>query len=195
MPAFGKRLAAEFESEFARLANDWFSRWHALMRGEPAELDDFRGGLLQPPSKAFDAATGHVYWAAMRRYIDGKIAEVFHRIEHEIRLQGSERAMRTVEESTIALRSFLERLYRYAVFTEYRLRKRGYPDERHIAGRRDHVTLADIQRRKVDLLEKYRSTPWRWRVVEAVTDTVDRRQAGMAALVLVVGGGLAILLR
>jgi hypothetical protein len=195
MPSFGKRLAAEFESEFARLANDWFACWHALMRGEPAELDDFRGGLLQPPSKAFDAAAEHVYWATMRRYIDCKIAEVFHRIEHEIRLQGSERAMRTVEESTIALRSFLERLYRYAVFTEYRLRKRGYPDERHLAGRRDNIALTEIQRRKVELLEKYRSTPWRWRLVEAATEAVDQRLVGTAALILMMGSGFMILLR
>ncbi len=195
MPAFGKRLAAEFETEFARLANDWFSRWHALMRGEPAELDDFRGGLLQPPSKAFDAATEQAYWTATRRYIDGKIAETFHRIEQEIRLQGSERAMRTVEESTIALRSFLERLYRYAVFTEYRLQKRGYPDERYLSGRRDNVALADIQRRKVELLEKYRSTPWRWRVAEAITDSVDRQLVGTAALFLMMGSGFVLLLR
>lgn len=195
MPSLGKRLAAEFESEFARLANGWFSRWHALMRGEPAELDDFRGGVLRPPSKAFDAATEQVYWATMRRYIDCRIVDVFKRIEHEIRLQGSERAMRTVEESTIALRSFLERLYRYAVFTEYRLRQRGYPDERHLAGRRDTIALTDIQRRKVELIEKYRSTPWRWRVAGAVTDVIDQRLVGTAAFILMMSSGFVILLR
>jgi hypothetical protein len=193
MPAFGKRLTDELEIEFARLANDWFSPWHALMRGEPAELDDFRGGILQPPSRAFDAATAQVYWMAVRRYIDDKIADTFHRIEHDIRWQGTERALRTVEESTIALRSFLERLYRHAVFTEYRLQARGYPDERYLAGRRDNVALANIQRRKMQLIEKYRVTPWRWRIVKALADAANPPLAGAAALFLMMGGGFFML--
>jgi len=195
MPAFGKRLTAELEIEFARLANDWFSPWHALMRGEAAELDDFRGGILQLPSKAFDAATEQAFWAAVRRYSDGKIADTFHRIEQHIRWQGTERALRTVEEGTIALRSFLERIHRHAVFTEYRLQARGYPDERYFASRRDNVTLASIQRRKMDLIEKYRSTPWRWRIAEAITDTADQRLVGAAVLVLMMGSGFVLMLR
>jgi hypothetical protein len=195
MPLFGKRLTAELETEFARLANDWFSAWHALMRGEPAELDDFRGGILQPPSKAFDAATEQVYWTAVRRYIDNKITDTFQRIEHEIRWQGTERALRTVEESTIVLRSFLERLHRYAVFTEYRLQARGYPEERHLANRRDNIALASIQRRKMELLEKYRSTPWRWRIAEAISDSADERLVGAAVLFLMMGSGFVLILR
>ncbi|HWK01088.1 MAG TPA: hypothetical protein VNR41_10320 [Xanthobacteraceae bacterium] len=195
MPAFGKRLTAELEIEFARLANDWFSPWHALMRGEAVELDDFRGGILQLPSKAFDAATEQAFWAAVRRYSDGKIADTFHRIEQHIRWQGTERALRTVEEGTIALRSFLERIHRHAVFTEYRLQARGYPDERYFASRRDNVTLASIQRRKMDLIEKYRSTPWRWRIAEAITDTADQRLVGAAVLVLMMGSGFVLMLR
>lgn len=195
MPAFGKRLTAELEIEFARLANDWFSPWHALVRGEPVVLDDFRGGILRPPSQAFDAATGQVFWTAIRHYTDGKVADTFHRIEQHIRWQGTERALRTVEESTIALRSFLERLHRHAVFTEYRLQARGYPDEHYLASRRDNITLASIQRRKMDLIEKYRSTPWRWRVTETITEIADRRLVGAAVLLLMTGGGFVFILR
>ena len=195
MPAFGKRLTAELEIEFARLANDWFSPWHALMRGEPAELDDFRGGILQPPSKAFDAATEQAFWAAVRRYIDGKVAHTFHSIEQHIRWQRTERAFRTIEEGTIALRSFLERLHRHAVFTEYRLQARGYPDERYLTSRRDNVTLASIQRRKMELIEKYRAMPWRWRIAEAIADTADQRLVGAAVLVLMMGGSFVFMLR
>jgi hypothetical protein len=195
MSAFGKRLTAELEIEFARLANDWFSPWHALMRGEPVALDDFRGGILRPPSKAFDTATEQVFWTALRHYIDGKVADTFHRIEQHIRWQGTARALRTVEESTIALRSFLERLHRHAVFTEYRLQARGYPDEHYLASRRDNVTLASIQRRKMDLIEKYRSTPWRWRVAETITEIADRRLVGAAVLLVMMGGGFVFILR
>jgi hypothetical protein len=195
MPAFGKWLTDELEIEFFRLANDWFSPWHALMRGEPIELDDFRGGILQPPSKTFDAATGQIYWMAVRRYIDGKITDTFQRIEHDTRWQGTEQALRTIEESTIALRSFLERFHRHAVFTEYRLQARGYPDERYLAGRRDNVALASIQRHKMELIEKYRATPWRWRVAKAIMDAANPPLAGAAMLFLMMSGGFVFMLR
>jgi len=93
------------------------------------------------------------------------------------------------------LRSFLERLHRHAVFTEYRLQARGYPDEHYLASRRDNVTLASIQRRKMDLIEKYRSTPWRWRVTETITEIADRRLVGAAVLLVMLGGGFVFILR
>src|SRR6185312_12712088 len=160
MSSLGRKLAVEFEAEFTRLANDWYLKWHELARGEPIELDDFHGGVLRPPSKAFDAAAEHTYWSATRRYIDNKIAETFARIESEIGSAGGERAARIAEDAVIALRAFLERLHRHAVFTEYRLQARGYPDERYLKARRDELAMAEIQRRKVMLLRKYRSTTW-----------------------------------
>lgn len=42
-----RKLAAEFEAEFSRLAKDWYLKWHDLARGEPIELDDFHGGVLR----------------------------------------------------------------------------------------------------------------------------------------------------
>jgi hypothetical protein len=168
MASFGKKLAGEFDAEFTRLANDWYLKWHELARGEPVEVDDFRGGLLRAPSTAFDPVTEHAYWAAIRRYTDGKIAETFARIEREIGWQTGERAARTAEEGAIALRNFLEKLQRHAAYTEYRLQARGYPDERYLASRRDDSVLEEVQKRKVALLKKYASMSWAQRIAEAL---------------------------
>ncbi len=195
MPTFGKKLAGEFEAEFTRLANDWFIKWHELARGEQIEIDDFRGGLFRPPSKSFDAAAELAYWSATRRYIEGKIALTFARIEREIGLQTGERAARTAEEGAIALRAFLERLHRHAVFTEYRLQARGYPDERYLASRRDDSITADVQRRKVALLEKYRSMSWAQRIAHAMARPLTQWAIGLATFVVAAGAGSLALFR
>lgn len=193
MSFLGRKLAAEFEAEFTRLANHWYLKWHELACGEPIELDDFHGGVLRPPSKAFDAAAEQTYWSATRRYIDNKIAETFARIEKEIGLRGGERAARFVEEAVITLRAFLERLHRHAVFTEYRLQARGYPDERYLASRPDESSLAEVQRRKVELLEKYRSVSWTQWIVRA-TKSPRMRLAwlslSLAGAAVIVAGAL-----
>jgi hypothetical protein len=149
MSSFGKRLAGEFDAEFTRLANDWYLKWHELARGEPVEVDDFRGGLLRTPTTAFDPVTEHAYWTAIRRYTDSKIDETFARIEREIGFRSGDRAARMAEEGSIALRSFLEKLQRHAVYTEYRLQARGYPDERYLASRRDDAILEEVHRNVV----------------------------------------------
>lgn len=187
MSSLGRKLAAEFEAEFTRLAKDWFLKWHELARGEPIELDDFHGGVLRPPSKAFDAAAEHTYWSATRRYIDNKIAETFARIENEIGLRSGERAASIAEHAVIELRAFLERLHRHAVFTEYRLQARGYPDERYLAARRDEPAMAEVQRRKVALLGKYRSTSWPQWIAQAVAGSWLRVACFTLSLVAIAG--------
>ena len=187
MSSLGRKLAAEFEAEFTRLANDWYLKWHDLARGEPIEIDDFHGGVLRPPSKAFDAAAEQTYWSATRRYIDSKIAETFARIESEIGLKGGERAVSIAEEAVIALRAFLERLNRHAVFTEYRLQARGYPDERYLASRRDDSSMAEVQRRKVALLERYRSMSWAQWIARAVAGSWMRLACFTVSLAAVTG--------
>jgi hypothetical protein len=195
MPSFGKRLAGEFESEFIRLANDWYLKWHELARGEPVQLDDFRGGMVHAPSKSFDPVTEHAYWTAIRRYIDGKIAETFARIEREIGFQSGERAARIAEEGAIALRNYLERLHRHAVFTEYRLQARGYPDERYLASRRDDAILAEVQKRKVALIEKYGSMSWMQRVAQLVSVSLTRWCVRAVLLLFAIAGGTMVVLR
>jgi hypothetical protein len=188
MSSLGRKLAAEFEAEFTRLANDWYLKWHELARGEPIELDDFHGGVLRPPSKAFDAAAEQTYWSATRRYIDNKIAETFARIESEIGLRRGERAASIAESAVISLRAFLERLYRHAVFTEYRLQARGYPDERYLAAHRDESAMAEVQRRKVMLLQKYhRSTSWAQWVAHAVAGSWIRVACFTLSLAAIAG--------
>lgn len=187
MSSLGRKLAAEFEAEFTRLAKDWYLKWHELARGEPIELDDFHGGVLRPPSKAFDAAAEHTYWSATRRYIDNKIAETFARIESEIGLRSGERAASIAEDAVIELRAFLERLHRHAVFTEYRLQARGYPDERYLTARRDEPAMAEVQRRKVMLLQKYRSTSWAQWIAYAVAGSWMRLACFALSLVAIAG--------
>jgi hypothetical protein len=203
MSRLGRTLAAEFDAEFSRLANDWFLKWHALGRGEPIEVDDFRGGVLRPSSKTFDAVAQLVYWSAVKYYIENKTSETFTRIEQHIGLQTGERAARTAEEGAIALRAFLERLHRHAVFTEYRLKARGYPDERHLASRRDDSIVADVQRRKVALLAKCGGMSWTERIAEALGGRVFGGSPlstlllggaiWLAAFLLALAGGIAYL--
>jgi hypothetical protein len=187
MSSLGRKLAAEFEIEFTRLAKDWYLKWHELARGEPIELDDFHGGVLRPPSKSFDAAAGQTYWSAIRRYTDNKIAETFARIEREIGLGSGERAAGIAEDAVIELRAFLERLHRHAVFTEYRLQARGYPDERYLAARRDEPAMAEVQRRKVALLEKYRPLPWGQWIARTVAGSWMRLACFALSLVAIAG--------
>lgn len=187
MSSLGRKLAAEFEAEFTRLANDWYLKWHDLAHGEPIELDDFHGGVFRPPSKAFDAAAEHTYWSATRRYADNKIAETFARIESEISLPGGERAASIAEDAVIVLRAFLERLHRHAVFTEYRLQARGYPDERYLASRRDDSSMAEIQRRKVALLKKYHSMSWAQWIAHTVAGSWMRLACFTVSLATVAG--------
>jgi len=191
MSAFGRKLAAEFEAEFARLANGWFLKWHELARGEPVEVDDFRGGFFRPPSKTFDAAAEHTYWLAIRRYIANTTAETFARIEREIGTHTGERAWQIIDDGAIALRSFLEKLHRHAVFTEHRLQARGYPEERHLS-RRDAAILADVQQRKAALLKKYGAMSWAERIGQVLSGTWMRLVALAILSASLAGGAMVV---
>lgn len=195
MPSFGNRLAAEFESEFIRLANDWYLRWHDLARGEAIDVDDFRGGRIRLQNTHFDAVAEHAYWAAVGRHADAKIDETFHRADNEILAQGGFQTEAIAEETTIALRSFLEKLHRHAVFTEYRLQERGYPDERYLDSRRDGAVAAEIQQRKIELLEKYRLIPWWRRIALTVTSRRSKWLIILVFLTSTITGGVAVVFR
>lgn len=195
MSSFGNRLAAEFETEFTRLANDWYLRWHDLARGEPIDVDDFRGGYIRLQNTHFDAVAEHAYWAAVGRYAAAKIDETFRRADNEILAQGGIQTEAIAEETTIALRSFLEKLHRHAVFTEYRLQERGYPNEHYLASRRDSSVAAEIQQRKSELLEKYRLIPWWRRIALTVTSTRSRWLILLVFLASMATGGVAVVFR
>jgi hypothetical protein len=184
MTRFGKRLAAEFEQEFSRLANEWYLKWHALARGEAVDLDDFRGGRIQLDGMRFDARAELAYWSAAARYARGKIEETFAAAENHIRARAGLGTEAIAEDTAIRLRSFLERVHRHAVFTEYRLKARGYPDERHLAARRDRAIAAEIRRRKIALGERYRSLSLRRKIAMAAASlATGRRRAVLLAAV------------
>lgn len=162
---------AEFDAEFARLANEWYLKWHDLARGEPIDVDDFRGGRIQMRDMRFDGAAEIAYWNAVQRYASAKITEVFIRADGEIRARGGVRAAAIAEDASMSVRSHLERLHRHALFTECRLQERGYPDEKYLASRQDESIVTEIQRRKTELLGRYRSIPWARRVAMVVEDS------------------------
>jgi hypothetical protein len=172
MNSFGRRLAAELEQEFSRLANGWFLQWHGLARGEPINLDDFRGGCIRLEGMRFDASAELAYWSAATRYAHGKIEETFGQVEEEIRARAGTGMDAIAEDAAIQLRSFLERLHRHAGFTQYRLQARGYPDERYLDVRKDAAIAAKIQRRKSALIERYQSLSLRRKVAMAAMSFV-----------------------
>lgn len=106
MTSFGRRLAAEFEQEFSRLANEWYLEWHALARGEPIDLDDFRGGRIRLCGMRFDAIAALAYWNAAARYAQGKIEETFGLAEEEIRARAGVGMEAIAEDAAVRLRSF-----------------------------------------------------------------------------------------
>ena len=183
MTSFGRRLAAEFEQEFSRLANEWYLEWHALARGEAIDLDDFHGGRIRLNGMRFDAIAALAYWSAAARYARGKIEETFGRAEEEIRARAGAGMEAIAEDAAIHLRSFLERLHRHAVFTEYRLQARGYPDEGYLDARKDGAMAAEIQRRKMALIEHYRSLPLRRKIALAAV-SFARGQTPLSPLLL-----------
>jgi hypothetical protein len=172
MNSFGCRLAVELEQEFSRLANGWFLQWHGLARGEPINLDDFRGGRIRLEGMRFDASAELAYWNAAARYAHSKIEEIFGQAEEEIRTRAGTGMDAIAEDAAIQLRSFLERLHRHAVFTQYRLQARGYPDERYLDARKDAVIAAKIQSRKIALIERYQSLSLRRKVAMAAMSFV-----------------------
>ena len=172
MKSFGRRLAAELEQEFSRLANGWFLQWHGLARGEPIDLDDFRGGRIRLEGMRFDASAELAYWSAAARYAHGKIEETFGRAEEEICARAGDGLDAIAEDVAIQLRSFLERLHRHAVFTQYRLQARGYPDERYLDVRKDAAIAAKIQHRKIALIERYQTISLRRKVAMAAMSFV-----------------------
>jgi hypothetical protein len=183
MTSFGRRLAAELEQEFSRLANEWYLKWHELARGEPIDLDDFRGGRIRLDGMRFDAGAELAYWSAAARYARGKIEETFGRAEAEIQARAGARLEAIAEDAAIHLRCFLERLHRHAVFTEYRLQARGYPDESYLDARKDGTMAAEIQRRKMALIKRYRSLSLRRRIALAAVSFV-RGQAPLPPIFL-----------
>lgn len=160
MPGFGRRLITELDAEFHRLARDWYLKWHDITRGDPVDVEDFRGGRIQMRDMRYDAAAELAYWTAVRRYASIKISEVFLRADSEIRARGGVRAATIAEDASMTVRSHLERVHRHAVFTECRLQERGYPDEKYLDSRKDDALATEIQRRKMELLLRYRSIPW-----------------------------------
>jgi len=191
MTSFGRRLAAELEQEFSRLANEWYLKWHELARGEPIDLDDFRGGRIRLDGMRFDAGAELAYWSAAARYARGKIEETFGRAEEEIQARAGARLEAIAEDAAIHLRCFLERLHRHAVFTEYRLQARGYPDESYLDARKDGTMAAEIQRRKMALIKRYRSLSLRRRIALAAASFV-RGQAPLPPILLL-AAALAVL--
>jgi len=183
MNSFGRRLAAEFEQEFSRLANEWCLKWYEFARGEPIDLDDFRGGRIRLDGMRFDASAALAYWSALERYARGKIVETFDMAEKEIRVRVGVRMETIAEDAAIQLRSFLDRLHRHAVFTEYRLQARGYPDERYLDARKDGTMAAEIQRRKMALIERYRALSLRQKIA-LMAVSLAHGQARLAPILL-----------
>src|SRR4029077_9157130 len=95
------------------------------------------------------------------------------------------------EDVAIQLRSFLERLHRHAVFTQYRLQARGYPDERYLDAHKDAAIAAKIQRRKIALIERYQTLSLRRKVAMAAMSFV-RGQARLTPILFLVAVLMAL---
>jgi hypothetical protein len=184
MTRFGRRLAADLDREFLRMAREWYHPWHALARGEAVDLDDFRGGRIRLEGMRFDAAAELAYWQATARYARRKIEEAFSLAENHVRARAGFGLEMVAQDTAVQVRRFIERLQRHATFTEYRLRARGYPDEAYLAAHKDSEIPGEIRRRKMAMLTRLGPLPLRRKIAMAAAYLTPRARRPQALMLL-----------
>jgi len=190
MTRFGRRLAAELDREFLRMAREWYHPWHALVRGESIDIDDFRCGRIRLDGMRFDAGAEFAYWNATARYTRLKIEEAFSLAEDHVRARAGFGLEMVAQDTAVQLRRFLERLQRHAIFTEYRLKARGYPDEAYLAARKDGEIPGEIRRRKMAMLTRLGPLPLRRKIAMAATRFAPRTRRPQALTILALSAAL-----
>ena len=104
------------------MCNEWFFAWHHLERG--MEVDDFNGGRIRYSGIDYKGSPQHVFWDAVGRYLQNKIAEGFVRIELLVAEERLDKT-RELEWLSMKIREFKGKIVGRAIDLDARLTRRG----------------------------------------------------------------------
>jgi hypothetical protein len=138
MTPFGLTLQHRLENETRRMQNEWFFKWHSIGRDRTVEIDSFDGRTLKYGGIAYSGSAREVYWDTLKRYISGKINDIFNEVESILSNYPIEMSPQIIEDTVGLLRSFNSKISNIAVEKDKILRGNGleFPPPDQESGRR-----------------------------------------------------------
>lgn len=126
MTPFGLRLQHRLENETLRMQNEWFFKWHFIGKDGPVEIDSFDGRMLKYGGIGFFGTAREVYWNTLRRYISGKIDEIFAELELTLSNYPIEMSKNIIKDVVDLLLAFNRKIADIAVEKDKILRGNGF---------------------------------------------------------------------
>jgi hypothetical protein len=152
----GSRLTLSLDSEFLRMANEWFFKWHFIGRDSAVEIESFSGRPICYGGVAYAGSPVDVYWDTIQRYLRIKVATLFDELESQLARYPIEIRVKALNESQVLLNGFAAKIRNKAIDTDRTLRGNGmeFPAA-HDRGRWTGSTSADIASRTQVLKDIY----------------------------------------
>lgn len=134
MTPLGERLRLFLDEEFARMQNEWFFKWHFIGRDGPVEIDSFRGRPICYGGIKFEGSPVQVYWDTIQLYLRKKIAEVFDKLEADLRGYPIDVRIAALQEGGQLIKAFAARIRNAAIEKDRILRGNGFefPNRRDV---------------------------------------------------------------
>jgi len=189
-----ERLALQLESEFRRMQDEWFFKWHFIGAGSVAEMDNFRGGRIRYGGLKFDGSCRLVYWDTISFYLRQQIGVLFDQVEAAISNYPSEIRSKATAECHALISEFASQIKEAAIDTDQKLRGNGFelPSRDHTNSWRG-AEIWDIQVRVDGLRALYcnegRPTSWFARAEKFLKD--HKETIGWVVAVMATIFGLA----
>jgi len=185
-----ERLKINLETEFRRLQDEWFFKWHFIGAGSVAEMDNFRGGKIRYGGIKFDGSARIVYWDTIKFYLMQKICALFDDVESAIQNYPGAIRMKSIAECHALIAKFAANIKNTAIEKDRILRGNGFefpaPDHTHLW---HGAAPWDIQARVDGLRAIYcnedKAIPWAARAEKFLKDhkeIVGWSVAGLTAL-------------
>jgi hypothetical protein len=138
MTPFGLTLQHRLEKETRRMENEWFFKWHYIGKDGPVEIDSFDGKMLKYGGIGYSGTAREVFWDTLKRYISGKIDDIFVELEAVLTKYPIEMSEQTIDDTKNLLMSFNGQIADIAVEKDKILRGNGFefppPDRGRASG-------------------------------------------------------------
>ncbi len=135
MTPIAERLRLIAETEFRRVQDEWFFKWHFIGAGTVAEMDNFRGGKIRYGGIKFDGSARIVYWDTIAFYLRQKVGSMFEEVEAAIRDYPDSMRRTAIAECHELVSVFATKVKQAAIETDQKLRGNGFefppPDQTH----------------------------------------------------------------